>query len=123
MKQKVHGHRKKKRFTPRDGWATAPQPKRKVFRSRRKLRRAATRRARKTMRSMKKVNTKVDMSPIEVEDPTVFGVILAQLTLKQGMKEFGKERADESIMKEYKMLHDMNCWIPRIPSLPLPLQK
>ena len=64
-----------------------PQPKRKEFRSRRNLRRAATRRAHKTMNEMKKANTEVDMSPIEVDNATVFGVILAQLTLKQGMKE------------------------------------
>ena len=60
-------------------------------------------------------SAKMDMSPIEVEDANMLGIILAQLFLKQGMKEWGKERADESIMKEFQMLHDLNYFIPRDP--------
>ena len=41
---------------------------------------------------------------------------MSQLSLKQGMEEWGKERLDESIMKEFQMLHDLNCFIPRDPT-------
>ena len=54
----------------------------------------------------------VDTSPIEVEDEAVFGMIMMQLSLKKGIKEWGQERADMSIMKEFQMLHGQNCWIP-----------
>ena len=57
----------------------------------------------------------MDESPIEVEDDVVFGMILMQMSLKQGIKHFGKENAEKSIMKEYQMLHDLNCFIPRDP--------
>ena len=43
-------------------------------------------------------------------------MILSQLSLKQGIKEWGAEKADESIMREFRMLHDQKCWIPRDPT-------
>ena len=86
-----------------------------MFTSRQNARKAVTRGARKAMKKEISHTAEVDMSPIEVEDAEVFGVILAQLFIKQRMKDFG-ERADDSIMKEFGMLHDNNCWIPRDPS-------
>ena len=108
IKRKVRFRRRKKKFTPKDGWAA--QPRRSVHKSARSVRKAhnEARKARKTAG-----NAKVDMLPIEVEDVDMFSIIMAQLSLKQGMKEWGKERADESIMKEFQMLHDLNCFIPR----------
>ena len=58
------------------------------------------------------------LAPIAIsnEDKEIFGVILEQMSLKKGIKEFGYERANESIMKEFQQLHDQNCWKPRDPS-------
>jgi len=33
-----------------------------------------------------------------------------------GIKEFGYEKANESIMKEFRQLHGLSCWKPRDPS-------
>ena len=59
--------------------------------------------------------TEDNLPPIAIsdEDKEIFGVILEQMSLKKGMKEFGYERANESIMKEFQQLHDQNCWKPR----------
>jgi len=110
IRRKVN-ERKIKKFMPRDGRAPAPKKRRK-FKSKQ--------RARRWLKSKAKQNSPwgdpskdVDISSIEVEDADLFGVILAQLSLKQGMKQFGEERAEESIMKEFQMLHDNKCWIPR----------
>ena len=58
-------------------------------------------------------DTSYDLSHIEIEDAEDFDVILAQMSLKQGIKHLGKEKAETNIMKEYKMLHDLNSFIPR----------
>ena len=58
------------------------------------------------------------LAPIAIlnEDREIFGIILEQMSLKKGIKEFGYEKANESIMKEFQQLHDQNCWKPRDPS-------
>jgi len=50
----------------------------------------------------------MDISPIEIaeQDMEIFGIILAQKSLKQGMKEFGREKANESIIKKFRQLHN-----------------
>ena len=62
--------------------------------------------------------TEDNLPPITIsdEDKEIFGVILEQMSLKKGIKEFGHERATESIMKEFQQLHYQNCWKPRDPS-------
>ena len=71
-----------------------------------KAKKAATRAA-KDAHNIKEVDT----SPIKVEDEEVFGMIMKQLSLKKGIKEWDQERADMSIMKEFQMLHDQ-CYLP-----------
>jgi len=38
------------------------------------------------------------------------------MSLKKGIKDFGYEKANESIMKEFRQLYDLNRWKPRNPS-------
>ena len=113
IKRKINRRRVRK-FTPKDGRTRAP-PKRKKFTSRSRSRRWIRKLAKKA-EPWGDPTKEVDMSSLEIEDAEVFGVILAQLSLKQGIKEFGQEKADESIMKEFQMLHDQKCWVPRDPS-------
>ena len=52
--------------------------------------------------------------PIELMpgEETVFGCIMLQLNLKQGIKKWGKQGADGA-MKEMQQMHDMNAFFPR----------
>ena len=45
----------------------------------------------------------------------MFGMIMMQVSLKQGYKLFGEERASEGALKEVKQLHDLNVFFPRDP--------
>ena len=74
--------RQKTRFAPKDNWVA--QPQQLVHQTIKSVCKAH----KKAHKARKVVgNTKVDMSPIEVEDADVYGIIMAQLPPKQGMKE------------------------------------
>ena len=49
---------------------------------------------------------------LEEEEGSVFGAIMSQLSLKKGLKAWGK-RAEKSAVKEMTQLHDMSSFIPR----------
>lgn len=57
---------------------------------------------------------------VEIEDPitllpgeaAIFGCIMLQLSLKQGLKRWGKKGAD-SALKEMTQMHDMNAFFTR----------
>ena len=53
-------------------------------------------------------------APIEVrsDETTVFGMIMQQVSLRQGIKLWG-DQAKSSAMKEMKQMHDMSAFIPR----------
>ena len=54
--------------------------------------------------------------PIELQpgEELVFGAIMAQLSLKQGLKKWGQRGAD-SAMKEMRQMHDLQAFFPRDP--------
>ena len=54
--------------------------------------------------------------PIELQpgEELVFGAIMAQLSLKQGLKKWGQRGAD-SVMKEMRQMHDLQAFFPRDP--------
>ena len=49
---------------------------------------------------------------VHESEAEVFGAILTQLSLKQGLKTWGK-RAGESATKEKQQMHDMDAFFPR----------
>ena len=49
---------------------------------------------------------------LEDDEAPVFGAIMLQLSLKQGLREWG-DRAEKSATKEMKQLHDMSSFFPR----------
>ena len=49
---------------------------------------------------------------IKEDEALVFGAIMLQLSLKQGLREWG-DRAEKSATKEMKQLHDMSSFFPR----------
>lgn len=67
-------------------------------------------------RASKKARTSTDNDdgPIIVHDDEapLFGVLLAQMSLRQGLRQFGK-RAEKGAMKETQQLHDMETFFPR----------
>jgi hypothetical protein len=58
-----------------------------------------------------------DDAPIIIDESEteMFGMIMMQVSLKQGYKLFGEERASEGALKEVKQLHDLNVFFPRDP--------
>jgi hypothetical protein len=59
----------------------------------------------------------IDKDPIELYDgeEAIFGSIMMQLSLKAGLKKWGK-KGEESAMKEMTQLHDMQAFFPRDPN-------
>ena len=55
-----------------------------------------------------------EVEPIELHEgkQPIMGHILAQYSLKLGLKKFGK-RAEDSTLKEMTQLHDMDTFFPR----------
>ena len=55
-----------------------------------------------------------DEQPIIVHEDEVdaMGVIMTQLSLKQGLKQWG-EKAEASAIKEMRQMHDMSAFFPR----------
>jgi hypothetical protein len=47
-------------------------------------------------------------------EEAIFGCIMMQLSLKAGLKKWGK-RGEESAMKEMKQMHDLQAFFPRDP--------
>ena len=50
--------------------------------------------------------------PVCQSEVDVLGVIMTQLSLREGLKLFG-ERGKQGALKEMKQLHDMRTFIPR----------
>ena len=61
-------------------------------------------------------NESGEETPIIVSDDDVeaMGAIMIQLSLKQGLREWG-ERAEKSAIKEMRQMHDMSAFFPRDP--------
>jgi hypothetical protein len=55
-----------------------------------------------------------DTLTIQEDELAYLGVIMTQMSLKQGLKVFG-ERGEASAFKEMKQLHDMDTFFPRDP--------
>lgn len=62
------------------------------------------------------VDGRIDESPIELNEgeEAIFGSIMMQLSLKAGLKKWGK-KGEESAMKEMTQMHDMQAFFPRDP--------
>ena len=60
------------------------------------------------------INSETSDEPIVIreDEAEVFGIILAQLSLKQGLREWG-DKAEVSAGKEMQQLHDMSSFFPR----------
>jgi hypothetical protein len=52
--------------------------------------------------------------PVYHEEIKVLAVIMTQLSLREGLKQFG-ERGKQGALKEMKQLHDMHTFFPRDP--------
>ena len=58
----------------------------------------------------------IDGEPITLKEgeERVFACIMAQVSLKAGLKKWGKA-AEESVMKEMRQMHDLEAFFPRDP--------
>ncbi len=52
--------------------------------------------------------------PVYSNEVKVLGVIMTQLSLKEGLKRFGEE-GKQGALKEMRQLHNMGTFIPRDP--------
>lgn len=52
--------------------------------------------------------------PVYEDEMKVLGVIMTQLSLREGLKRFG-ERGKQGALKEMRQLHDMHTFFPRAP--------